>query len=76
MRYYFAPMEGINGYLYRRIHAHLFPGIDKYFMPFLVPHVKRSFNSKELKEIAPSWKGTPDSDSPRHSLSPAIFSRY
>lgn len=53
MRYYFAPMEGINGYLYRRIHAHLFPGIDKYFMPFLVPHVKRSFNSKELKEIAP-----------------------
>lgn len=53
MKYYFAPMEGINGYLYRRIHAHVFPGIDKYFMPFLVPHVKRSFNSKELKEIAP-----------------------
>ena len=29
MKYYFAPLEGITGYLYRNIHHKHFPGIDR-----------------------------------------------
>lgn len=50
---YFAPLEGITGYLYRRIHQELFGGIDQYFMPFIMPHTKRNFNSKEQNELLP-----------------------
>lgn len=53
MKYYFAPMEGINGYLYRQVHARIFPQMDKYFMPFLVPHEKKVFSNKELRELSP-----------------------
>ena len=37
MQYYFAPMEGVTGAVYRRVHHAFFPGIDKYFMPFITP---------------------------------------
>ena len=37
MRYYFAPMEGVTGAVYRRTHHEFFPGVDKYFMPFITP---------------------------------------
>ena len=30
MNYYFAPMEGITGAVFRRTHHEFFPGIDKY----------------------------------------------
>ena len=33
MEYYFAPMEGVTGALYRRIHHKYFPGADAYYMP-------------------------------------------
>ena len=26
MQYYFAPMEGITGYIYRNVHHRFFPG--------------------------------------------------
>ena len=53
MRCYFAPMEGITGYLFRRIHHRYFPGIDKYFMPFLSPAQGHVFSRRELQEILP-----------------------
>lgn len=53
MNYYFAPLEGITGCLFRQVHHGCFPQINKYFMPFLVPHEKRVFSSKELRETAP-----------------------
>ncbi len=53
INYYFAPLEGITGYLFRNVHHRHFPQMDKYFMPFLVPHEKRTFNGKELREISP-----------------------
>ena len=31
MKYYFAPLEGITGYIFRNIHRKHFKGIDKYF---------------------------------------------
>ena len=37
MRYDFAPMEGITGALFRRLHHQFFPGVDRYYMPFLSP---------------------------------------
>lgn len=53
MQFYFAPMEGITGYVYRNAYESVFSGIDKYFSPFIVPHKNRGFKTKELKDIFP-----------------------
>lgn len=54
MKFYLAPLEGITGYIYRNaLHDFYGDGIDKYFMPFLAPHTKRSFNAKEKNDILP-----------------------
>ena len=50
---YFAPLEGITTYPYRNLHHKYFGGVDKYFTPFLVPHTKRGFNTRELNDILP-----------------------
>ncbi len=51
MEFYFAPMEGITGYIYRNAHQKFFPGMDKYFTPFLSPNENRALNPKEKKDI-------------------------
>lgn len=53
MKYYFAPMEGITGYIYRRAHREFFSGVDKYFTPFICPKQKKSMTPKEIKDILP-----------------------
>jgi tRNA-dihydrouridine synthase len=53
MKYYFAPMEGVTGYLYRNAHQEMFSGIDKYFTPFLSPNQNRCFTPRELRDITP-----------------------
>lgn len=53
MNLYFAPLEGIGGYIYRNAQADFFPKADKYFSPFIAPNQNRSFNPKERKDIAP-----------------------
>lgn len=53
MNYYFAPMEGITGYIYRNAHAMFFHKADKYFTPFLSPNQKRVFKTRELEDILP-----------------------
>lgn len=53
MQFYFAPMEGITGYIYRNAYEAVFAGVDKYFAPFIVPHKNRGFKMKELKDIFP-----------------------
>lgn len=53
MNYYFAPLEGITGHIYRRIHHTFYPGIDKYFTPFIVPKDKRNLNTKEHNDVSP-----------------------
>lgn len=52
-QYYFAPMEGITTWIYRRAHANVYRPLDKYFIPFVEPHEKRDFKTRELKEILP-----------------------
>lgn len=54
MKYYFAPMEGISGYIYRNAYEKFFSNnIDKYFTPFIVPNQSRSLKTKELRDILP-----------------------
>lgn len=51
MRYYFAPMEGLTDSIYRRLHHKYFPGVDRYYMPFLSPTVHRQLTHKEDREL-------------------------
>jgi tRNA-dihydrouridine synthase len=53
MKFYFAPMEGLTGYIYRNAHHTFFPNINKYFSPFIVANQCESFRSRELKDILP-----------------------
>lgn len=54
MDYYFAPMEGLTDSVYRRLHHRYFPGVDRYYMPFLSPTVHRSLSHKEERELPPA----------------------
>ncbi|OPJ62598.1 tRNA dihydrouridine synthase [Clostridium oryzae] len=54
MNFYFAPMEGLTGYIYRNAHNAFFNNtIDKYFSPFIVANQSKSFKTKELNDILP-----------------------
>lgn len=53
MKYYFAPMHGITGYIYRNSYEKVFHNIDKYFTPFIVPNRSRSLKTKELIDVFP-----------------------
>ncbi|QHQ63231.1 diguanylate cyclase [Anaerocolumna sedimenticola] len=53
MKFYFAPMEGLTGYIYRNAHQEYFGHIDKYFSPFIVPNQNDKFKSREIKDILP-----------------------
>lgn len=59
MRYYFAPMEGITGRLFREVHYHHFPSVDRYYMPFMSPTGEHKFSGKNLRELAPETQGKP-----------------
>lgn len=54
MQYYFAPMEGVTGYVYRRLHRQYFGGADRYYLPFLSANQSRSFSKKEWQDICPA----------------------
>ncbi|MCY6372594.1 tRNA dihydrouridine synthase [Clostridium ganghwense] len=53
MKYYFAPLEGITGYIYRNAYQTFFGQIDKYFTPFISPKSNKGFTSRELNDILP-----------------------
>ena len=50
MQYYFAPMEGIAGYIFRNAFIHNYGGADKYFTPFLSGP---KLGYKEINDILP-----------------------
>ena len=52
--YAFAPMEGITTAPFRRLHRKYFPGIDRYYTPFVVANQTRSFQRREIRDIQPS----------------------
>ncbi len=54
MRYYFAPLEGLTDSIFRRLHHKYFPGLDRYYTPFLSPTVHRSLTPREARELPPA----------------------
>ncbi|MBP3677665.1 MAG: tRNA-dihydrouridine synthase family protein [Agathobacter sp.] len=53
MQIYFAPLEGITGYVFRNAYAKYYGGIDKYFTPFISPHTKKLMDTREKRDILP-----------------------
>ena len=53
MKLIFAPMEGISTYIYRRLHARFFGGVEEYFALFIAPDGSGSFKSSALRDILP-----------------------
>ena len=53
MNFYFAPMEGITGHIYRRAFHKYFPAPDKYFTPFISPDGNKILRNKEKRDILP-----------------------
>lgn len=50
---YFAPMEGITGYVYRNAHHRFYGGIRQYYTPFIAPNQSRKLTSREMNDILP-----------------------
>ena len=49
-----APMEGLTGHVFRRVHAACFGALDRYYTPFLAPpHVGSNFGKRALCEVDP-----------------------
>ena len=48
-----APLEGITGSLFRSLYHEFFPGIDRYYTPFISPTSDHLFTAKEQREILP-----------------------
>jgi len=55
MNFYFAPMEGLTGYIYRNAHNTFFNhnNIGKYFAPFIIANQSESFKTRELNDLLP-----------------------
>ena len=52
MNYYFAPLEGITGYIYRNTYEKHFGGINKYFSPFITTNQHFKMQKKEKRDVA------------------------
>ena len=51
MEIYMAPMEGVTNYVFRKAYIKHFIGVDKFFTPFITPHMKKGFSRSELMEL-------------------------
>lgn len=52
----FAPLEGITGAAFRRLHHRYFPGVDRYYTPFLSPTREHRFTPREQREFFPEYQ--------------------
>ena len=68
MRYYYAPLEGITDATFRRLHHKYFPGVDRYFMPFISPTIHRCLTNREAREL-------PKADSVDFSAVPQLLGK-
>ena len=53
----FAPMEGITGRDLREVHAACFPGVDRYWLPFLTPAANHCFTPRQRRDLEPGSLG-------------------
>ena len=49
----FAPMEGVTYSIYRRLHAQVFGGADRYYAPFIAPDSTGRFKAGNLRDVLP-----------------------
>ena len=49
----FAPMEGVTYAAFRRIHARLFGGADRYYAPFIAPNGDGSYKTGNRRDVLP-----------------------
>lgn len=54
MQFSFAPMEGLTYRQFRLCHAAFFPGVDRYFAPFLAPDGQGRVKDSALRELDPN----------------------
>ncbi len=54
MRYDFAPLEGLTDSIYRKLHHQYFPGVQRYYMPFISPTMHHSLTTKERRDLPPA----------------------
>ncbi|WP_317855608.1 tRNA-dihydrouridine synthase family protein [Chakrabartyella piscis] len=52
MKYYVAPLEGVTGNAFRNVHHKYFPGVDKYYMPFITPTMHHRFSKRDILEVS------------------------
>ena len=53
MKVLFAPMEGVTGRVFRRVHARCYPGVDAYYAPFFSPSGDHHFPLRGLVDLLP-----------------------
>lgn len=53
MKIYFAPLEGITGYIFRNTFNEIYGHVDKYFAPFISPSSKSAITAKEMRDLEP-----------------------
>ena len=53
MKIYFAPLEGVTGYIFRNAFSGIYGHVDKYFAPFISPCEKYAMTPRERKDILP-----------------------
>lgn len=58
MDIYMAPMEGVTNYVFRKAYIKHFKGVDKFFTPFITPHMKKGFSKSELIELNANYNKT------------------
>ena len=68
MNYSLAPLEGLTGYVYRQAHRRFYPGLSRYYTPFLSPVRDRALTTRDRNEVLPEHNaGVP--------LTPQILTR-
>ena len=53
MKIYFAPLEGITGYIFRNTFSMIYGNVDKFFAPFISPSEKCPMTPRERKDVTP-----------------------
>lgn len=59
MIYEFAPLEGITDHIYRNLHRRFFPGVGRYYTPFIAPTETRRFAPRDKRELLPENNEVP-----------------
>ena len=50
---YFAPLEGITGYIFRNAYNEIYGNVDKYFAPFISPTGRSSMTPRDRRDLDP-----------------------